>query len=184
MKKFSVILFVLCLIFTLTACNPSANSAGALRKDLEKHEFLGVTFYLPAEFTQSNIFADTDTGRISYTNPQGLTVLINVHETAFISQNFDQNISDAQSYAQVYYDSYRAENSEETPLAVEQASKFDVPYLRLSGNIDGVVQFAIMGFYCDGAYCACISVYTENESLFNENAENMINFATIATFVK
>ena len=160
MKKFSVILFVLCLIFTLTACDPSAianepshnGSAGALRKDLEKHEFLGVTFYLPAEFTQSNIFADTDTGRISYTNPQGLTVLINVHETAFISQNFDQNISDAQSYAQVYYDSYRAENSEETPLAVEQASKFDVPYLRLSGNIDGVVQFAIMGFYCDEAY--------------------------------
>lgn len=183
MKKISAFFFALCLIFALTGCNSlEATGAEKLRSEFEKHEFLGVTFYLPAEFTQSNIFADEDTGRISYTNQQGMTVQINVNETSFISQYFNKDISNAQSYAQIYYDSYSSENSQENPLETELSSRYDVPYISLCGNIDGIMQFGLMGFYYAGDYCACISVHTENESLFSQNKEDIINLATIATF--
>ena len=69
MKRFLALFLVFCFIFTFAACNASegasdssqnqdseADSLKKLRKQLEKHEFLGVTFYLPSDFTQSNIF--------------------------------------------------------------------------------------------------------------------------------
>jgi hypothetical protein len=196
MKKLLVITLVLCFVLALVACHSSRNTENApadggnaqinaaenLRDELKKHEFLGVTFYLPSEFTQSNIFADTDTGRISFTNPQGITVMVNVNEASYIQQYFDKEISDAQSYAQVYYDSYSTETSDEDPPEVKLSSQYSVPYIRLCGNMDGTAQFGFMGYYYSGAYCACVAVYVENESAFDQNEKDMLNFATIATF--
>ena len=191
MKRYLALLLVFCFIFTFAACNASegasdssqnqdseADSLEKVRKQLEKHEFLGVTFYLPSDFTQSNIFADVDTGRLTYTNDQGITVLINISEASFIEQYYDADIPDAKAYAQVYFDDDKAVEAFQTTMS----EKFDVPYICRTGVENSVSQYGFMGFYQAGNYFATVSVYTEDEAVFKQNEEAMIHYATIASF--
>ena len=185
MNKVLACFLALCMVLTLNACSISQNESKDLpdavkdlRSDYEKYEFLGVNFYLPSQFSQSNIFADTDTGRITYTDAQGITVFINVSETSYIEQYYNGNLSDAQSYAQVYYDA----NRESGTLETELSSQYDVPYIRVCGEDNGITQYGFMGFYQSGSYCATVSVYTEDENIFADNEEKMLNYCTIASF--
>lgn len=184
MKKTGAFLLVFCLLFSLAACQPAQNTDGdvaQLRDNWKEHEFLGVTFYLPDDFTQSNIFADTDTGRIEFTDAKGIRVLINVHETAYINQYYKVTVSDAQSYAQVYYDSHTADYP---TIDVALSSKHGVPVLRLCGEADGAAQYGLMGFYYADAYCACIALTAQDQDLFTQKQEMMTNAATVATFTR
>lgn len=196
MKRFFVCLLVLCFVLFLNACassksvdestiennKPQANPADELRNTLKAHTFHGVTFYLPEGFTQSNIFADSNKGRITFTDSLGINVLVNVTEASYVSQYYGQEVFDSQSYAQVYYDTYSDEISDDNALEVKLANQYDVPYIRLCGNVDGAEQFGVMGYYYSGSYCACISVYTDDQELWSQHESDMLNFATIATF--
>ena len=192
MKRFLALFLVFCFIFTFAACNASggvsdlsqnqdaerSDSLKKLRKQLEKHEFLGVTFYLPSDFTQSNIFADVDTGRVTYTNDLGITVLINISEASFIKRYFGTDVQDAKAYAQVYFDDQKTDEAFQTTMS----EKFDVPYIYRTAVENSVSQYGFMGFYHAGNYFATVSVYTEDEAIFNQNEEAMIHYATIASF--
>ena len=192
MKRFLALFLVFCFIFTFAACNASggvsdlsqnqdaerSDSLKKLRKQLEKHEFLGVTFYLPSDFTQSNIFADVDTGRVTYTNDLGITVLINISEASFIEQYFGTDVQDAKAYAQVYFDDQKTDEAFQTTMS----EKFDVPYIYQTAVENSVSRYGFMGFYHAGNYFATVSVYTEDKAIFNQNEEAMTHYATIASF--
>ncbi|MBQ8732071.1 MAG: hypothetical protein IJY82_04500 [Oscillospiraceae bacterium] len=190
MKKIIALALGFCLIFSLSSCGILAvfqgqvqpGSADALRKDMEKYEFLGVTFYLPREYTQSNIFADADTGRISYTDPQGITFIINVSETSFVSQYYKTDILSARDYSQAYIDYYQADASREGITVTPLSDRHGIPCLRQAGNMDATTQYGVVGFYCSGSYCATITIYTDNQALFDQQEEDLANLATIATF--
>lgn len=190
MKKIIALVLGFYLIFSLSSCGILAvfqgqaqpGSADALRKDMEKYEFLGVTFYLPREYTQSNIFADTDTGRITYTDPQGITFIVNVSETSFVSQYYDTDILSARDYAQAYADYYEADASQEGATVTSLSDQHGVPCLRQVGNMDTTTQYGIVGFYCSGSYCATVTLYTDNKTLFDQQEDDLTNLATIATF--
>lgn len=142
------------------------------------------TFYLPPEFSQSNIFADADTGRITFTDSQGIEVLIRINETSFLSRYYEKDISNAQDYAQIYSDSQKDTIQETDQIKLELSNQYDVPYIILCGTISAITQYGTMGFYSAGAYCATIAVYTENADIFNTQKADMLHYATVAVFTK
>ena len=178
MKKIAYISFILCVCLVLSACSSFQNLFGTNpRSGLTEHEFHGVTFYLPAEFSQSNIFADSNKGRIQFTNSAGIEVMVSVNEASYIAQYFDAEVVDAQGYAQIYADSYKAES-----IPATLSSKQNTPYITLRANNEGITQYGVLGFYYSNGYCACISAYTDSESIFNQNEGAMIDYVTLAAF--